>query len=122
MSGVEALVVVGIIANVLALVDFSSKVLSRVDDFKGKVKDVPKAFRNLKIVLPLLADTLSRTKSRIDALEVDDTTCAALRPKDGATRLEIRWKAISSVKQDKKVQEISVVQRRCCQLLHRFRI
>src|SRR5271167_2030297 len=116
MSGAEALAVVGVIANVIALVNFSSEVLGRVEDFTGKTKDVPKAFQSLKTVLPLIGTTLSKTKTQIDAHKVDEKICGALRnvvkgceeqlvelkalferiiPKDNAGWFENRWKAVA---------------------------
>jgi hypothetical protein len=129
MSGAEALAVVGIIANVIALVDFSSEVLRRVEGFTGKTKDVPKAFQSLKTVLPLIGTTLNKTKTQIDAHSVDEKTCGALRnvvkgceeqlvelkalfekilPKNDAGWFENRWKAVASLRQDKKIAAISV--------------
>jgi hypothetical protein len=124
----EALVVIGIIANVIALVDFSRDILDRAGDFGGKVKNVPKAYRDLKVILPLVGDTLGKTKEKADAGDLDDATCKAIKPvlqgcetklaelkaifekvvpPEGASHFTVFVKAISSVGKDKKVEAIA---------------
>jgi hypothetical protein len=61
MSGAEALAVIGIIANIVALVNFGIEVFDRANDFGGDVNEVPRAFRDVQSVLPLLANTLRKT-------------------------------------------------------------
>jgi hypothetical protein len=56
----EALVVVGIVASIVQLVDFSTRVVSRLDEFYSVAKEVPKSFRHVKTELPLLATTLAQ--------------------------------------------------------------
>lgn len=50
----DPLTVVGIIANIVQLVDFSTKVLARLDDFQSNLGEIPKAFRHIKAELPVL--------------------------------------------------------------------
>jgi len=128
MSGAEALLVIGIIANVVQLVDFTSKIVGRVKDSAQDGHSIPKAFRNIQVTLPLLASTLSKTEDQIKAGKVDERTCKALRPvlevceaqmnelkaifvqalpAEGASRWTRGWKAISSVGKDKKVDDIA---------------
>jgi len=128
MSGAEALLVVGIIANILQLVDFTSKVVGRVKDSAQDGHSIPKAFRNIQVTLPLLATTLRKTEDQVKSGKSDEQTCNALRPvveaceaqmnelkaifvqalpAEGASRWTRRWRAISSVGKDKKVDEIA---------------
>ena len=76
----EALVVVGIAANIVQLVDFGSKILHRLNEFQSNVGDVPESFRHIKAELPVLLDALQRTKEAIEAGSVRDETKNALRP------------------------------------------
>lgn len=43
----ESLAVIGIIANIVQLVDFSTRVLHRFHEFQLNVKDIPVAFRQI---------------------------------------------------------------------------
>ena len=127
MSGAEALFALGIIANIFQVVDFSNKAIERVRESGRNLHDIPKAFRDVQAMLPLLAITLGKTKQQIEAGGLDEKTCAALQPvlqdfqsgirnlndifekslpKEGSSRLMRGWKAISSLGQDKKVEEI----------------
>ena len=76
----EALTVVGIIANIVQLVDFSTKVLARLNDFQSTLGEIPKAFRHIKAELPVLQETLRQTKDKIDNGAIEDSTKAALLP------------------------------------------
>jgi hypothetical protein len=80
MSGAEALFVIGVISNIIALVEFSNKVIKRINGFSQDVKSVPEFFRGLQIELPLLSNTLKRTSKRIDSGEMDEDTCKAIKP------------------------------------------
>jgi hypothetical protein len=128
MSGAEALAVIGIIANVIALVDFTTDTIRRFQDFKEKQDTVPQAFHDLASRLPLIGTTLRKTKARAEAGEVDEQTSKALRPvvegceiklrelkrifekilpKDNAGKLTIFWKAWRSQSYDKTVERIA---------------
>lgn len=127
MAGVEALFVLGIIANIIQVVDFSNKAIERVRESRHNLHNIPKAFRDVQTTLPLLANTLSKTKSQIEAGGIDEETCKALQPvlqdcqsriQDlndifdkllpiaGSSRVIRGWNAISSLGQDKKVEEL----------------
>ena len=127
MSGLEALFVLGIIANIFQVVDFSNKAIERARASRHNLHDIPKAFRDVQITLPLLANTLGKTKQQIEAGGLDEETCKALQPvlqdcqtriqdlndiferllpEESSSKLMRGWKAISSLGQDKKVEEI----------------
>lgn len=127
MSGAEALVLVGIIANVVALVDFSIKIYERAKDYQGDYKEVPKSFRDVKGVLDLISTTLRTTKGKAESGELSEEKCKALQPilqdcqskiaelkiifdkyipADGASKLTKGWKALSSLSQDRKVKDL----------------
>ena len=128
MSGAEAIAVLGIIASTPSIIDFTSKILERIKEAGENVHNIPKAFRDVQITLPLLSHALKQTKQRINSGDLDEEACAALKPvlqdcksgiselndifgkclpKDGSSRLYRVWKAVISLGKDKKVEEIS---------------
>jgi hypothetical protein len=62
MSGIEVFSVIGIISNILQLIDFSVDVYERAKSFSQDVNDIPKAFRNTSEVLPLSRVLYSKHK------------------------------------------------------------
>lgn len=70
----EALAAVGVVVSIVQLIDFSSKILHRLDEFRSSVGEVPKSFRHIRAELPVLQDTLRQTKEAIDAGSVEDRT------------------------------------------------
>src|SRR5271156_5016346 len=88
----EALAVVGIVANIVQLVDFGSKILHRLTEFQSSVEDVPESFRHIKAKLPLLLHTLQQTKEAIEAGSIRDDTKKALLP-----AIEGCWEQIKSL-------------------------
>ena len=80
MSSAEALVVVGIIANISAVVAFTSKALSRMKDAGENTHETPKALRDAEMTLPLLTRALEKTNVQVAAGNRDEETCKVLRP------------------------------------------
>ena len=74
----EALAVVGIIANIIQLVDFGSRVLKRLEEYQSKRGKIPEAFRHIKVELQKLLDALQQTKAAIDTGLMQDETKKAL--------------------------------------------
>lgn len=128
MSGAEALAVISIIANIVQLVDFTSKVVGRVKDSAQDGHSIPKVFRNIQVTLPLLASTLRNTEDQVKSGKIDEQTCNELRPvveackaqmhelkaifdqalpAEGASGWRRGWKAISSLGKVKKVDAIA---------------
>lgn len=124
----DPLTVVGIIANIIQLIDFSTKILERLDDFQSNLGEIPKAFRHVKAELPVLQDALKQTKDKIDHGAVEDSTKAALLPAVQGCRIQIEaldgllaetlpvagdslfkktTKALWSITQDSKVESIT---------------
>ena len=128
MSGVEALAVISVIANIISLTEFSSNVISQIKKYGEKAQDVPEAFRDIQTVLPLISSTLLRTQKQVECGTLDDDACKVLRPvlegcqnrmeqltaifkdvmaEEGASKLKRGWMAIKSVRKDKEVKEIA---------------
>ena len=128
MSGAEGLAVIGIIANILQLVDFSSKAISRVKEYGEDAQDIPMTFRDIESGLPLIVHSLGEIQTRVSDGKVPEESCKALKgvlgnctaklaelkiifdkvlPQDGASKGKRAWKGLVSLRQDKKVEEIS---------------
>jgi hypothetical protein len=45
----EALAAVGIVANIIQIVDFGSRVLKRLKEYQSKLGEIPEAFRHSKL-------------------------------------------------------------------------
>ncbi|KAL9100662.1 MAG: hypothetical protein Q9163_003989 [Psora crenata] len=127
MSGAEALAVVGVIANIVALLDYSKRCVTRINDFSDRTKGLPRNFRDIEVMLPIIADTLSKIKKSVDAHQLSEGEEQILRPsiiechsrvkelkeilerivpKEKAGKAERMWKGFSSIWKDKDVEEI----------------
>ena len=128
MSGAEALAVIGIISNIAAIVDFGVKVYDRAKGFDGDLRAIPGEFQEVRRILPLISKSLENTRINAASGKVDENTCKTLRPVLEGCHAKIRdlntifknvlpseraskwtrsWKAISSVRQDKKVKVLA---------------
>ncbi|KFY28116.1 hypothetical protein V493_03088 [Pseudogymnoascus sp. VKM F-4281 (FW-2241)] len=76
----DPLTVIGIIANIIQLVDFSATVLGRLNEFRSDLGEIPKSFRPISDVLPVVLEALNETKDKIENGAIKDSTKAALLP------------------------------------------
>ena len=134
----EAFATIGIVASILQLVDFGSRVLKRLNDYQSKLGEIPEAFRHIKAELPVLLDALRRTQAAIDAGSVQDESKQALLPAIEGCGKQIKllddliakalpttddsWvrksrKAVRSLLYDGKVEKITIVIRGYIQTL-----
>ena len=134
----EALAAVGVVASIIQLVDFGTKVLRRLNEFHSSLEKVPKSLRNITVELPLLLDTLDQTKRAIESGSIEDKTQKALQPAIDGCRDQIgllqtiltkllptssdSWnkrhkKAVLSLIQEAKVDEITTTLRNYIQIL-----
>ena len=125
---VEALCVIGLVSSIVQFVDFGIKVVDRLNEFQSGVSQMPKPFSDIKNQLPLLIDALRRTQSQADAGHMSEKTAEALKPvidgcltqiklledimvkaipAENASTWNRRFKALSSLAHDKKVQHIA---------------
>lgn len=123
----EALTVISVVTNIIQLVDFSSKVLRRLDEFRSSLGGVPQSFRHFCAELPVLKITLRQIKEAIEAGSVQDETENALMPAIQGCKEQIQLldtllaktlplatdsqlkrgaKAVLSLKQEAKVESI----------------
>jgi hypothetical protein len=134
----EALAIVGLVSAIVQFVDFGSKIVERLQDFHSSANEVPKAFRDVKVELPLLLNTLKRTQEQAESgvlnretqeallpvvegcrsqVELLDNTLVKTFPKPGDSSLRRGMMAFSSVGQEKKVEQIASTLRKYVQTL-----
>lgn len=75
----ESIAAVGLVAAILQFIEFGTKIVARLNEFDSKLSDVPKAFRDVKEQLPLIIDTLKRTRGQADAGYMEESTKRSLR-------------------------------------------
>jgi hypothetical protein len=139
----EALAVVGVVASIVQLVDFSSKVLHRLNDFRSSREELPKIFESVKAELPILLETLNQTKDAVEKGSVKEESKKALLlvVKGCQTQITIldnlisnslpqeedSWrkrtgKTILCLRQDSKVNKITATLRTHIQSLTNYRV
>ncbi|KPM40141.1 hypothetical protein AK830_g6443 [Neonectria ditissima] len=118
---------VGLVAAIAQLIEIGNKVTERLIDFTLE-GDPPRAFKQIKTVLPLIVDGLQRMQGPISAGHIAAQTQTALHtvvqsclsetqeltiildkalPSHEASSWERRKKAIASLKYDKKIEKIA---------------
>jgi hypothetical protein len=123
----EAVAVIGLVATIGQLVDFGTKIIKRLDEFQSDIDQVPQTFRDIKNQLPLLLNTLQRTKAQAEAGDIDEDTQKAILSVVEGCRAQVqslndtlvktfpakgdsKWrrgvKVFRSVSQEKDVQQI----------------
>jgi hypothetical protein len=130
----EALAVISVVANIIQLVDFSSKVLQRIDEFRSGLGEIPKSFRHFSAELPVLKVTLQRIGEALEAglvkdetekalipaiegckeqIQLLDTLLAKILPIATDSRLRRSTKAVLSLNQEAKFESITKTLRGC---------
>lgn len=123
----EALAAVGLASAIVQFIDFGTRVVVRLSEFSTEAKEVPKIFRQIKVQLPLILNTLQQTKDQAEARHVNEDTAKALKavvgecttivqqldeiltktlPNDEASTWQKYRKALSSLAQDKKIAQL----------------
>ena len=139
----EALAVVGVVASIVGLVDFGSKVLHRLNDFQSSRGDIPETFKHVKEELPILLEMLNQTKLAVDKGNIKEETKKSLLlvvnrsqtqitllddligkslPQEGDSWRKKTSKAIFSLRQDAKVAKITATLRMHIQGLTYYRL
>ena len=90
MSGAEFIAVVGVISNVVSVINFCKEAVSETIALRKNSKDIPQAYKSLQLVLPWVALTLKKTKDRIERGELDSETVKSLTPVIDGCRLKLK--------------------------------
>jgi hypothetical protein len=128
----ESLAVVAIISSIVQLVDFTSKIIARLNEFHSGTNDIPKSLSHLKAELPLVVRTLQRIQEAINAGLFPKECATALQPaiqgcqgsvseinsilaktlpKQGDGRARKAFKSVGSVLSDGKIEYITTTLR-----------
>ena len=134
----EALAAIGLVSAIIQFIEFGTKIVARLNEFGSNVNDLPKAFRSIKINLPVILDSLERTNRNANTGEISQATASALEPlveecfeqvkrlqdildrnlpTKSAKNWQRRLQAIKSLSHDKDVEQISSKLDRCVQTL-----
>lgn len=126
----EALAVISIVSNIIQLVDFSSKLLRRLDEFRSSLGEVPKSFQHFSAELPVLTATLQQIREANEAglvrdeaekplnsaiegckeqIRLLDSLLAKILPTVTDSRLRRGTKAVLSLNQEAKVESITKI-------------
>lgn len=76
----EGLAAVGVVASIVQLVDFSTRVIRRLEGFHSDTRELPKSLRHIHTELPVLSTTLQNIGQGIKANLGDTATRDALVP------------------------------------------
>jgi hypothetical protein len=76
----DVLAIIGLVSAIVQFVDFGSKIVSRLNEYREAGNNVPKTFQKISVDLPLVINNLRRTKDQADAGEISDETANVLRP------------------------------------------
>ncbi|USP80476.1 hypothetical protein yc1106_07750 [Curvularia clavata] len=139
----EGLATVGAVASIVQLVDFTAKVISRLNEFHSLVGERPKFLHPISDALPVLCATLERICQNLEANPADSKVEAALLsivsdcheqiaklkaiiaetlPSAGDKWLSKSKKAIGSLLREDKVENITKILRSHLKMLIFYRI
>ena len=139
----EAIAVVGVVASIVQLVDFGSKVLHRLNDFQSSLEDIPNTFKHVKCELLILLETLNQTKDAVEKGSIKEETKKALLlvidgcqmqisqlddlisrslPQGGDSWRKKTGKAILNLRQDAKIAKIMTTLRTHIQILTNYQV
>jgi hypothetical protein len=134
----EALAVVGLVSSIVQFIDFGTRIVTRLREFDSDTKECPKAFRDLRLQLPLIINTLERAQKHADSGYITDRSAKSLKPLideclgqvklledtfnrivpcEKSTTWRKRLQVGKSIAHDREVQRISSVLQRHMQVL-----
>ena len=134
----EAVAAIALVSSIVQLIDFGTKLIGRLNEFGSDLQGIPKSFAAIKSRLPLLLDSLRRTKAQSQSQGVSDITAEALiavineclsqierldnlltkvLPAKGSSDWSRRWKALRSLAHDHALQEVQAALSRCIESL-----
>lgn len=123
MSGAEAILVLGVISSVIAIVDETKKVYDAATNTAG----LPEAFREVASRLPIVRNILGSAKQHINDGDVNEVSCKGVKnvvraceikatkldelfreaiPADGASNLKRYYKAVKACGKGNEVENL----------------
>ena len=76
----EVIAVISFVSAIAGLVEVGSKAIKRLKDFRCETREMPDALRHVSSQIPLVVDSLSRSKARAQSNELSVETQNALLP------------------------------------------
>ncbi|RMX78834.1 hypothetical protein D0869_08764 [Hortaea werneckii] len=76
----DPLTIVGATASVVQLIEFTSKVLTRLNEYRAKAGELPSAFAHIASQLPLLRQILEKTQEGINLQTISHEDAEAIKP------------------------------------------
>lgn len=136
----EAIAAVGLVASVVQFVDFSTKIIERLNDFRSAAENGTNVFQAVHVQVRLLRSNLERTAEQAKAGQLDDRTAddvnavveacqyqlqrvKAILDKldslDGESRWRRGMKVLISVYQEDEIRDITrIIQDYVSHLIH----
>lgn len=123
----EGIVAVGLAGSVIQFVDFSTKLMKRLQEFQSSLDEMQNIFSDLTVKLPLLKDTFERLSNPADLdhthapdkeklkvvvqrctnqVEFLERELSKAIPNENEALKSRRWKAICSLAREKRVKEV----------------
>jgi hypothetical protein len=111
-SGCNLATIVGAVASVIQLIDFSTRVLVRLNEYRSNHKELPSAFARIASQLPLLRQILAKTKDGINDQSISLDEIRALAPclrgcQQQVEKLDGILSAILPIAQEGKVRKMA---------------
>ena len=76
MSGTEAIVVLGVISSIIAIIDGAKQVYDAATNAQG----LPEAFREVAARLPIVTTILDSAKRHLEEGHIDERSCKSIKP------------------------------------------
>lgn len=123
----EALAAIGVIANIMQLIDYSLKATSRIDEYGHRTTELPETLEHVRLRLGPLSDALRKLELGIKSGAVEKASRGHLWeaiqgcekhikqlteiikkcvPEPNASRAQRTMKALGSLRYDKKIEKI----------------
>ena len=139
----EAVTLVGLVAAIVQFASISAKIMHRLNEYRETTSAVPDVLTHIHSELPLLVNTLERTRanaeSNLNSTETNKAllpviqnchkevkslsdTISKLLPKQNDSSLKRFGKAFSSLGQEKKINHISTQLRHHVQVLTYYQV
>ncbi|KAK5195882.1 hypothetical protein LTR72_003718 [Exophiala xenobiotica] len=120
----EAIAVIGVTASVVQLVEISTKLIIRINEFSSSMDKCPRLFHDLKVRLPILSQTLNQIAASnqgdgsdqllkrvieecLGAVTLIEKKLDKILPVKGESGIRRKWKAVRSLSREKSVRDAS---------------
>lgn len=108
----DPLTVVGAVASVVQLIHFTTKVLTRLDEYRVKAGELPSAFAHIASQLPLLRQILEKTQEGIKLQVISQEDVEIIEPclqgcQQQMQKLDTLWLTILPEAQERTARRVA---------------